>query len=315
MTAERPDEFRANWLVGHLPGKLLARAEAGPGHLTVHLLEHQTIEAPVRVPAVADPLLVWIAAGTARVEERSGTQELWRTVEVGTGDLFVVDSDEPYELRWTAHGASFQALHVYLGAPLIEAAADAVYGRRQRPRLREPSGVRDADISALLQVMFREITRVGPSANLALNGLGEALAVYVLRAFTDTTRRISRRGLLPAARLRAVDQHMRSHLADPFSLATLASIAGSSPFHFSRMFSRSTGVSPESYFIALRITEARRLLSETDLPVIEIALTVGYSSPSHFAQTFRRATGKTPTQFRGVRSDAPTRSSSSLGAP
>jgi AraC family transcriptional regulator len=47
-----------------------------------------------------------------------------------------------------------------------------------------------------------------------------------------------------------------------------------SEFHFSRLFKRTTGLTPSQYFIHLRMEKARRLL-ETDRSVIEIGLDVG----------------------------------------
>ncbi|MEP9351880.1 helix-turn-helix domain-containing protein [Xanthobacter sp. KR7-225] len=265
-------------MLGHVPGELIAEVDTGPGGLTAHLFAHRTIEAPVLVPAVAEPLLVWIAAGAARVEERTEGCG-WRTIEVVPGDLFVVDSDEPYELRWQALGTSFQALHIYPGVALIEAAALAIYGKRQRPSLSEPSGARDESISALLDTLHREMTGAGTPSAFLLEGVSEALAVCVLRRFTDSSARLSRRGVLPSTRLRAVVQFMRDHLAEPFSLVALASVAGLSPFHFSRMFKRSVGFSPRQYFISLRVKEARHLLRETALPVIEVGMAVVLCPP------------------------------------
>jgi AraC family transcriptional regulator len=46
------------------------------------------------------------------------------------------------------------------------------------------------------------------------------------------------------------------------------------------------------------MTEARRLLRETDKSIIAIGLDVGYSSPSHFAQVFKRAVGVSPSDYR-----------------
>ncbi|MGA0534164.1 helix-turn-helix domain-containing protein [Hansschlegelia sp. KR7-227] len=289
--------FKARSLLRHVPGEILGRADTGPGGLLVELFAHRAVDGPFIVPAVAEPLLVWIAAGEARIEERDLDAE-WRAVEVRKGDLFVVDSDQPYELRWRVAGASFEALHVHLGVPLIEAAAGALFGRAQRPALREASGARDDSVSALLEVIHREIMGASVPAPMLLQGIGQALAVCVLRAFAESGSRLRRRGVLPAFRLRAVVQHMRDRIARPFSLAELASIAGMSPFHFSRMFSRSTGCSPQRYFVGLRVAEAQRLLRETDRSVIEVGLAVGYTSPSHFAQAFRRATGTTPSTYR-----------------
>jgi AraC family transcriptional regulator len=43
---------------------------------------------------------------------------------------------------------------------------------------------------------------------------------------------------------------------------------------------------------------ARRLLRETQTPIVEIGLEVGYASPSHFAQVFRKEVGVLPSDYR-----------------
>jgi len=71
-----------------------------------------------------------------------------------------------------------------------------------------------------------------------------------------------------------------------------------SPYHFSRMFKLSTGLSPHQYVIRQRIERAKALLTNTDLPVGVVAQEVGFASPSHFAQQFRRLVGVSPRSFR-----------------
>ncbi|HEV2707183.1 MAG TPA: helix-turn-helix transcriptional regulator [Pyrinomonadaceae bacterium] len=77
--------------------------------------------------------------------------------------------------------------------------------------------------------------------------------------------------------------------------------AGLSKFHFQRLFKAATGVSPSHYHIDLRMSEARRLLRETRMSVIDVALEVGYANPSHFARLFRRETGLSPSDYRRQR--------------
>src|SRR5260370_42468132 len=71
-----------------------------------------------------------------------------------------------------------------------------------------------------------------------------------------------------------------------------------SEFHFSRLFKRTTGLTPSQYFIHLRMEKARRLLRETNQSVTEIGLDVGYTSPSPLAQIFRRDVGISPSEYR-----------------
>jgi len=82
------------------------------------------------------------------------------------------------------------------------------------------------------------------------------------------------------------------------ALAAVAEAVQMSYFHFSRAFKQSMGVSPNVYMIEQRIERAKKLLSETDLPIAEIALRVGFASQSHFTTTFRRLAWTTPKAFR-----------------
>jgi len=50
--------------------------------------------------------------------------------------------------------------------------------------------------------------------------------------------------------------------------------------------------------IQFRISLAKRYLKETNLPICEVAMLVGYADHSNFYRTFRKETGITPLQFR-----------------
>ena len=64
------------------------------------------------------------------------------------------------------------------------------------------------------------------------------------------------------------------------------------------VFNREMGCSPISYLIERRISESKRLLAATRIPVQQISRQLGFSSPSYFSQSFRRATGVSPAEFR-----------------
>ena len=51
------------------------------------------------------------------------------------------------------------------------------------------------------------------------------------------------------------------------------------------------------------MARAARLLTQTDVPVREIALTVGYTEPSQFTKAFRRSYGTTPSGYRTGRAN------------
>jgi len=102
--------------------------------------------------------------------------------------------------------------------------------------------------------------------------------------------------MMPAVRRAIAVMHER--YSEPISLHDLASEVFVSPFHFSRVFSRETGVTPGRYLTAVRLFEAKRLLLTTPLTVSDIVCSVGYSSVGTFTSKFTRVVGITPTQYR-----------------
>ncbi|MCE9545910.1 MAG: AraC family transcriptional regulator [Planctomycetia bacterium] len=65
-----------------------------------------------------------------------------------------------------------------------------------------------------------------------------------------------------------------------------------------RHFRRALGMSVRGAIREIRLTEARRLLAETELPITHVALAAGYSSPAKMADHFRMLLRVTPSQFR-----------------
>ena len=104
-------------------------------------------------------------------------------------------------------------------------------------------------------------------------------------------------GLAPWAERRCVEL-IHSRLSEDISLDELAAEARLSPFHFARMFKQSVGMPPRVYLTKLRVEKACDLLEQTDLPVTEIALEVGYSSNQVLARVFLRHMRLSPTEYR-----------------
>jgi AraC family transcriptional regulator len=104
-------------------------------------------------------------------------------------------------------------------------------------------------------------------------------------------------GLLPY-KLHRTTAYIQAHLAQELSLATLAAVAQTSPAHFARLFKQATGLAPHQYVITCRMTHAKRLLAETDVPLTDIGLEVGCADQSHFTALFRTHVAQTPKAFR-----------------
>src|SRR5207237_652416 len=81
-------------------------------------------------------------------------------------------------------------------------------------------------------------------------------------------------------------------------LAELADSACMSAFHFSRVFSAVTGISPARFLAALRMAAAKRLLLASERRITEICMDVGYNSLGTFTTLFNEFVGIAPTRFR-----------------
>jgi AraC family transcriptional regulator len=286
----------------HINGRLLTRdAGAASGDVSVHLLAHEPSERLLLVPALAEPLVVWIVSGSVRIEERD-IGSSWAASDVSAGDFYLTHSQTPYEMRWQAlSDEPFVVMHLYLGLRIYQQAIAEILGKHAEGgfHLREVSGARDETISRLMEMIRLEMTSVADASGMYIGGLAHALAVHLVRSYgVEAGTRPPRRGALPAFKLQRATQAMETGLDRQFSLETLASEVGLSAYHFSRMFKQSTGYSPSEYFIRLKMAKARQLLRETDRSVISIALDLGYSSPSHFAGVFKRQVGVTPRDYR-----------------
>jgi AraC-like DNA-binding protein len=85
---------------------------------------------------------------------------------------------------------------------------------------------------------------------------------------------------------------------EPLGVSDLARVAGLSPAHFSREFSRIFGESPHQYLMTRRLERAAALLRTTDWSVAEICFAVGLSGVGSFTTSFGRMFGMSPTAYR-----------------
>ena len=93
-------------------------------------------------------------------------------------------------------------------------------------------------------------------------------------------------------------QFISKNYANNLSLELVANHVHLNPTYFSTLFKQSTGSSFKEYLNMVRIEESKRLLSNTDYSLIDIAVATGFEDQSYFTKVFRKYTGLTPKQFR-----------------
>ena len=93
-------------------------------------------------------------------------------------------------------------------------------------------------------------------------------------------------------------EYLAAHADEQVPLDALADRFGISRRHVTRLFREGTGFSVGEFQLRIRLQTARELLSETELPVGEIAFRVGFDSGAALAHAMRRADGRSPSDIR-----------------
>ena len=81
-------------------------------------------------------------------------------------------------------------------------------------------------------------------------------------------------------------------------IGRLADRLGVGARHLSRLFERHVGARPTQVARTARVQRAKRLLSGTDLPLIEVAMQAGFGSLRRFNAVFAEVYGRPPSQIR-----------------
>jgi len=159
--------------------------------------------------------------------------------------------------------------------------------------------VRGEPIKTGLRRLAREAEAPGFASDLLVEGLGLTMMAEIARYLRQARDRSSAiRGGLAPWQLRRVADVVESLPERPPTLSDLAGLCGISPRHLMRAFRHSTGQTITEYAVAVRLQHAIRLLSDTDVPLGDIARQVGFSAPSGFSHAFRRVIGEPPSAFR-----------------
>ena len=133
------------------------------------------------------------------------------------------------------------------------------------------------------------------------NAVADQLIYSSIRTDQDTQRlSVPTRIGVRHPKLSQVIQMMEANIEEPISPAILAKEVGMSTRQLERLFRRYLNRSPKRYYMELRLSKARNLLMQTDMSVINVALSCGFASPSHFSKCYRAQYQTTPYRERGT---------------
>ena len=159
--------------------------------------------------------------------------------------------------------------------------------------------LKDADfneVGEIFRKMYTEYKLKKKGCYLILRAHLIELVVKIFRYMEkeSKSKAVNRNSLI----VESAVEYLKSNYNTDVKLEDIALQSFISKNYFSRLFKEITGINFSDYVQKLRISEACRLLKETDMKIVDIASSVGINDIKFFYKVFRKVTGKTPGDYR-----------------
>jgi AraC family transcriptional regulator len=257
-----------------------ARGESGVSVLSVRFDGGMHVLATTRCHCIC---FCFLQMSPARVEKRMAGRAVCVDGRVGSLSIYpagidiAADADEGVDILAIAVDPGRMALAVAEGAPPEAQLIECICGD-------------DPALLALARTLAFESTHAYPSGALCWNEAASSFVDGLAARYTAAMPARSR-GRLGKDQLRRLRDYIVAHLDEPIGVEALAGIAGRSPFHFTRVFARSIGMTPHRYVVHLRLQRAIELVREGRSGPAEIAARTGFADQSHLSRWVRRVHG------------------------
>ncbi|MDY3928025.1 MAG: AraC family transcriptional regulator [Clostridia bacterium] len=93
-------------------------------------------------------------------------------------------------------------------------------------------------------------------------------------------------------------KYISTHFSEQITINDLAQHLHLSPNHICKLFKAHLNNTPQFILIQYRIDAAKKLLTNSNYPIMDIAEFVGYLDNRYFSQVFKKYVGYTPSRYR-----------------
>jgi AraC-like DNA-binding protein len=146
-----------------------------------------------------------------------------------------------------------------------------------------------------------EMKKSQPFYQLYVSGRISELCAIMLRHFPTCNMNFDQKsGKLPdIQKIQDAIQYLENNYMYDISLTDISRKSNLSPYYFSRLFTKFTGITFKEYLSRTRIAEAEKLIKTNQKSIIDISYECGFNSVRTFNRTFKTVKGFPPSQTRG----------------
>ena len=202
------------------------------------------------------------------------------------GDVSLLTKSQRSHWHWTKE---IDVSHVYLGENLVSGICNDVTDRCIADvRLQDVLKSHDPIVTAAVAAITREAQQQTLGSGLYVEAVATQLVVHLLRNYASVTfREPSGKGRLSPSQVRRLTEYIDSRLHEQLNLETLAAVAGVGVWTFTRHFREFFALTPHAYIIEQRVDRARRLLTQSCMPIKEVASACGFADQAHMTRVFQ----------------------------
>lgn len=249
----------------------------------------------------------WHTAVELIMAESSGYNVVINKLEfpLDEGDILIIPPGELHELMAPPTGNRYILLFDYSILNNIPG-LNQVFTAISQPRFLSKHTC--PDTYPIISTLFHEIIKEYEDSNFCYETY---IYTKLIEMFIIIARKYDRtENLFPDAshnkqkeyivKFNRIFDYINNNYMDDINLEVIASIAGFSKFHFSRLFKQFTDMSFYDYVNQKRVKAAERLLLDPSLTITEVAMQSGFSSISTFNRVFKHFKECTPTEFKNL---------------
>ncbi|BAU63076.1 Transcriptional Regulator, AraC family [Stanieria sp. NIES-3757] len=221
--------------------------------------------------------------------------ELHQIENPNIGDIAIIPAEVSH---WHGTNQEVEGIVLVLEPPtLIQYAQELIDSEQVEliPTFAQP----DPFIYGVGLALKQELDSGNVGGLVYLEFLFNAFVMHLLRHYaTKQHKTPNYQGGFTKQQIKQIIDYIQIHLAQNISLDDLARLVNLSTYHFCRLFKQSMGLTPHQYIIHQRVEQAKQLLLNSNLTIVEVANLVGFANQSHLNYHFKRIVGATPRKIK-----------------